>query len=109
MVRFIKSTYIATFTITGITCIVIKFIVSFKKGQDDKRKFIHVLKGNFRCQVVYSLHGDLARNYIALRCHGMAPFVLKMADLSILMEPTLTGKGVSYDILQRFWVMLVVS
>ena len=40
------------------------------------------LKGNFRCQFVYTLHGVLAKIILT-------QFVLKMAHLSILMEPTL--------------------
>ena len=47
------------------------------------------IKGNFRCQFVYSLYGVLAKLYCARMSHGMAQFVLKIPDLSILMEPTL--------------------
>ena len=46
------------------------------------------LKGNFRCQFVYTLHGVLAK--IILRsCVTRDGPIRKMAHLSILMEPTL--------------------
>ena len=66
------------------------------------------LKGNFRCQFVYTLHGVLAKIIFRSCVNGMAQFVLNKADLSILMEPTLlVEKGFSYSILQRFWVMWI--
>ena len=46
------------------------------------------LKGNFRCQFVYTLHGVLAK--IILRsCVTRDGAISKMRHLSILMEPTL--------------------
>ena len=46
------------------------------------------LKGNFRCQFVYTLHGVLAK--IILRsCVTRDGPISKMRHLSILMEPTL--------------------
>ena len=47
------------------------------------------LEGKFRWQFVYSLHGVFAKLYFARVSHDLIQFVLKMADLSILMEPTL--------------------
>ena len=51
------------------------------------------LKGNFRCQFVYTLHGVLAKIILT-------QFVLKMAHLSILMEPTL--------LLEKAWCWVVL-
>ena len=50
----------------------------------------------------------LQKLHCARVSHGMAQFVLKMAHLSIFDGTNpITGKGVSYSILQRFWVVLV--
>ena len=50
------------------------------------------------------------KNYARVS-HEMAQ-ILKIADLSIAMEPTLhvwciTGKGNSYNLLKRLWVLFV--
>ena len=54
-----------------------------------KENFFMPLKGNFRCQFVYSLHSVLAKITLRSCVTRVAQFVLKMAHLSILMEPTL--------------------
>ena len=84
VIRFIKSTFTTMFTITGITSIVITLIYcQFQEWtMMTKGNLFMSLKGNFRCQFVYTLHGVLAKIILT-------QFVLKMAHLSILMEPTL--------------------
>ena len=66
------------------------------------------LKGNFRCLFVYTLHGVLAK--ITLRScvtrNGAICIKNSRFDYFDGTNP-ITGKGVSYSILQRFWVMLV--
>ena len=65
-------------------------------------------KGNFRCQVVYTLRGVLAK--ITLRScvtrDGAICIVNGTLEYFDGTNP-ITGKGVSYSIPQRFWVMLV--
>ena len=61
-IRFIESTFTTMFTITGITSTVIIFIISFKKGtMMTKGNLFMSLKGNFRCQFVYTLYGVIAK------------------------------------------------
>ena len=65
-------------------------------------------KGNFRCQFVYSLLGVLAK--ITLRSCVTRDGAICIENGTIeYLDGTnpITGKGVSYSILQRFWVMLV--
>ena len=112
MVRFIKSTFSAMFTITGITSIVIKFIVSFKKGQWWKKKiYSYPLKVIFDASLCILCSAFLQKLHCARVSHGMVQFVLKMAQLSILMEPTLLlGKGsatVSYNPFGWCWYLNV--
>ena len=72
VITFLKSTFTTMFTITGMTSIVLPFVVSFKellpkglpknrKGLMTKGNLFMSLKGNFRCQFVCSLHGVLAK------------------------------------------------
>ena len=64
------------------------------------------LKGNFRCQFVYSLHGVPAK--IVLRSYVTRNGVIKNSRFEHFDGTNpITGKGVSYSTLQRFWVMLV--
>ena len=98
VIRFIKSTFTTMFTITGITSIIITFIISFKKGQwRQKGIYSCPLKVIFDASLCILCTAFLQKLYCARESHGMAQFVLKIPDLSILMEPTLfdTGKGVT--------------
>ena len=66
------------------------------------------LKGNFRCKFVYTLHGVLAK--IILRsCVTRDGAICIKNSTFVYSDGTnpITGKGVSYSIVQRFWVMLV--
>ena len=66
------------------------------------------LKGNFRCQFVYTLHGVLAK-IIFRSCVTRDGAISIKTDTFEYFDGTnpITGKGVSCSILQRFWVMLV--
>ena len=89
------------FTITGITSIVLTYIVIFKelllKGLPNNRKGQWWQKGIYSCPLKVSFDGSLCilcmaflqKLYFARVSHDLIQFVLKMADLSILMEPTL--------------------
>ena len=72
-----------------------------------KENLFMSLKGNFRCQFAYSLR-DLAK--ITLRsCVTQDGAISIKTGRFEYFDGTnrITGKGVSYSILQRFWVMLV--
>ena len=109
---FIKSTFTTMFTITGITSIVVTFIVSFTKGQWWQ-------KGIYSCPLKVISDASLSilctaflqKLYCARVSHGMAQFVLKMAHLSILMEPTLllekASATVSYNAFGWCWYLNV--
>ena len=97
-----KALSLATmFTITGITSIVLKFLFMFKelplkglpknpKGQWwQKRIYSCPLKWMFDANLCILSTAFLQKLYCARVSHGI---VLKMADLSILMEPTLLLK-----------------
>ena len=78
------------FTITGITSIVITFIVSFKKGQWwQKGIYSCSLKAISDASLCILCTAFLQKLYFARVSHGMVQFVLKIAHLSILMERTL--------------------
>ena len=48
------------------------------------------------------------KNYIALVCHTGGAICIKNGTFEYFDGTNpITGKGVSYSILQRFWVMLV--
>ena len=66
------------------------------------------LKGNLRCQFVYTLHGVLAK-IIFRSCVTRDGAISKKTGTFEHFDGTnrITGKGVFYSILQRFWVMLV--
>ena len=97
------------FTITGITSIVLAFIVSFKellpKDLPKNRKRQWWQKGVYSCPLKVIFDGSLCilctaflqKLYCPRESHGMMQFVLKIPDLSILMEPILfnSGKGVT--------------
>ena len=113
MVKFIKSTFIAMFTITGMTSIVITVIVRFKNGQWwQKNIYSCPLKVIFDASLCIIWTAFLEKLHCARVSHGMAQFVLKMAHLSILMEPTLSlEKGsatvVSYNAFGWCWYLHV--
>ena len=66
------------------------------------------LKGNFRCQFVYSLHGVLTKIILRSCVTGDGAICIKNGTFEYFDGTNpITGKGVSYSILQRFWVMLV--
>ena len=73
-----------------------------------KENLVMSLKGKFPSQFVYSLHGALAK--ITLRScvtrDGAICIVNGTLEYFDGTNP-ITGKGVSYSIPQRFWVMLV--
>ena len=70
--------------------------------------FMSLKAGNFRCQFVYTLQGVLAR-IIFRSCFTRDGAISIKTDTFEYFDGTnpITGKGVSYSILQRFWVMLV--
>ena len=66
------------------------------------------LKGNFRCQFVYSLHGVLTEIILRSCVTGDGAIFIKNGTFEYFDGTNpITGKGVSYSILQRFRVMLV--
>ena len=90
VIRFIKSTFTAMFTITGIMSIVITFIVSFKKARWwQKGIYLCPLKAISDASLCFLCKAFLKNLYCARVWHGMAQFALKIAHLSILMGPTL--------------------
>ena len=121
--RFIKSTFVTMFTITGITSTVLTFLVIFKelllKGLPKNRNGQWWQKGICSCPLKVIFDASLGILYTAflqkLYCarvsHEMAQFVLKMSDFSILMEPTLLlEKGsatVSYNAFGWCWYLNV--
>ena len=93
VIRFIKSIFTTMFTITGITSTVITFVVSFKKGQWwQKGIYSCPLKAISDASLCILCTAFLQKLYFPRVSHGMVQFVLKMAHLSILMEPTLYWK-----------------
>ena len=71
------------------------------------------LKCNFRCQFVYTLHGVLAKLIFRSCVTRDGAICIKMAHLSILMEPTLllekTSATVSYNVFGSYWYLNVAS
>ena len=66
------------------------------------------LKGYFRCQFGYSLHGVLAKIILRSCVTRDGAICIKNVRFQYFDGTNpITGKGVSYSILQRFWVMLV--
>ena len=66
------------------------------------------LKGNFRCQFVYTLHGVLAKIILRSCVTRDGAICIKNGTFEYFDGTNpITGKGVSYSVLQRFWVMLV--
>ena len=66
------------------------------------------LKGNFRWQIVYSLHGVLAKIILRSCVTRDGAICIKNGRFEYFDGTNpITGKGVSYSILQRFLVMLV--
>ena len=98
------------FTITGITSIVITFIVRFKKGQWwQKGIYSRPFKSNFRCQFVYTLHGVLAKIIFRSCVTRDGAICIKNGTFEYFDGTNpITWKGVSNSILQRFWLMLVL-
>ena len=90
---FIKSTFTTMFTITGITSMVLTYLVisknfssraclRFESDNGDKRQFIHVPHKKF--SMPFCLRATVSQKlYCARVSHEMAQFVLKMLDLSI--------------------------
>ena len=78
VIRFIKSTFTTMFTITGITSIIITFIISFKKGQWRQKGIyscpLNVISDATLCTLCPAF---LQKLYCARVSHGMAQFVLK--------------------------------
>ena len=95
------------FTITEITSIVITLIYSqFQEWtMMTKGNLFMSHKGNFRCQFVYTLYGVLLFRSCVTRDGAIC---IKNGTFEYFDGTNpITGKGVSYSILQRFWVMLV--
>ena len=69
------------------------------------------LKGNFRCQFVYTLQGVLAKIIFRSCVIRDGAICIKMAHLSILMEPTLllekAPAAVSYNVFGWYWYLHV--
>ena len=67
------------------------------------------LKGNFRCQFVYSLHGVLTKIILRSCVTGDGAICIKNGAFEYFdgTNPITTGKRVSYSVLHRFRVMLV--
>ena len=69
------------------------------------------LKGNFRCQFVYTLQGVLAKIMFRWCVTRDGAICNKMAHFSILMEPTLLLEKapavVSYNVLGWYWYLNV--
>ena len=66
------------------------------------------LKGNFRCQFVYTLHGVLAKIILRSCVTGDGAICIKNGAFEYFDGTNpITGKGVSYGVLHRFRVMLV--
>ena len=98
------------FTITGITSIVITLIYSqFQEWtMMTKGNLFMSLKGNFRCQFVYTLQGVLAKIIFRSCVTRDGAICIKNGTFEYFDGTNpITGKGVSDSILQRFWVMLV--
>ena len=125
VIRFIKSTFTTMFTITGIRSIFLTFIVSFRElllnGLPNNQKGQRWQKGIYSCPLNVIFDGSLCmlcmaflqKLYCARVSHGMAQFVSKMADLSILMEPTLLPEmgsaTVFYNAFGWCWYLNVAS
>ena len=69
------------------------------------------LKCNFRCQFVYTQHGVLAKLIFRSCVTRDGAICIKMAHLSILMEPTLllekASATVSYNVFGWYWYLNV--
>ena len=100
-IRFIKSTFTTMFTITGITSTVITFVVSFKKGQWWQ-------KGIYSCPLKAISDASL--------CILCTAFLQKLYRRNLYWKRHIWvfwwnqpyyWKRRHYNILQRFWVMLV--
>ena len=66
------------------------------------------VKGNFRCQFVYTLHGVLAKILFRSCVTRDGAISIKNSTFEYFDGTNhITGKGVSYSLLQRSWVMLV--
>ena len=66
------------------------------------------IKGNFPSQFVYSLLGVLAKIILRSCVTRDGAICIKNGTLEYFDGTNpITGKGVSYSIVQRFWVMLV--
>ena len=64
--------------------------------------------GNFPCQFVYSLHGVLGKIILRSCVTRDGAICVKNVRFEYFDGTNpITGKGVSYSILHRFWVMLV--
>ena len=73
-----------------------------------KQNLFMTLKGNFRCQFLYSLHGVLAKMTLRSCVTRDGAISIRTGRFEYFDGSNpITGKGVSYSILQRFWVMLV--
>ena len=111
--RIFPHSLATMFTITGITSIVLKFVVISKelslKGLPKNRKGQWWQKGIYSCPLKWMFDANLCilctaflqKLHCARVSHGI---VLKMADLSILMEPTLLSeKGSATVSYNAFW------
>ena len=66
------------------------------------------LKGNFRCQFVYTLYGVIAKIIFRSCVTRDGAICIKNSTFEYFDGTNpITGKGVSYSILQRFLVMLI--
>ena len=73
-----------------------------------KENLFMSIKGNFPCQFVYSLHGTLAKITLRSCVTRDGAISIKTGRFQYFDGTNrITGKGVSYSILQRFWVILV--
>ena len=73
-----------------------------------KENLFMSLKGNFRRQFVYSLHGVLAKITLRARVTRDGAICVKNGTFEYFDGTNpIIGKRVSYSLLQRSWVMLV--
>ena len=73
-----------------------------------KENLVMSLKGKFPSQFVYSLHGALAKITLRSCVTRDGAISIKTGRFQYFDGTNrITGKGVSYSILQRFWVILV--
>ena len=116
-----KSTFTTMFTITGITSMVLTFLVIFKelllKGLPKIRQWQWWQKAIYSrpAQVifdailfVYSLRDGLAKIILRSCVTRDGAICIKNVKFEYFDgTSSITGKGVSYNLLQRLWVLFV--